>query len=228
MALARRTVLISVCFFLLCEAATGEILAYPDQRTNLIYNLLFCDQPELFAKADLPTDSNLAEVLSSSATPDAVRKIAENDNTESRIRVLAFNWLRAHRLDVPRKKLLGVIVEMPLAQGLDTLAAYPDGRVRYINQSGKMAFFESPISGMPEKVTAFMSSAQIAVNQTGPWDKARLPPPPQGFVRFTFLVSDGLYFGQGKVDDIARDKLGGPILKSATALLLLVTNAPQK
>ena len=36
----------------------------------------------------------------------------------------------------------------------------------------------------------------------------------------TFLVSDGLYFGEGPMKIMERDPLAKPLLKAATALLL--------
>lgn len=206
----------------------ASIAAYPQKHVNDIYNLLFCDRPELFRTENLSAQSDLAVVLSPSSPPEKVREIADNANAESRVRALGFNWLHAHKQSVPAKLLLGVIVEMPLDQGLDTLAAYADGRVRYINQTGAMSMFEAPIAGMQEKTSALLNAAQIVVNQIGPWDKDWQAPPPQGSVRLTFLVSDGLYFGQGDVDVISNDKFGGPVLKAATDLLLLVTDAPRK
>ncbi len=62
------------------------------------------------------------------------------------------------------------------------------------------------------------------VNRTGPWDKARLAPPTAGNVRMSFLVSDGLCFGQGKFEDLERDVLGGAILNAATKLLVAITS----
>jgi hypothetical protein len=44
---------------------------------------------------------------------------------------------------VPKKELLGVIAESPLQGGLDVLVTYSDKTLRYINQTGKLAVFES-------------------------------------------------------------------------------------
>ena len=62
--------------------------------------------------------------------------------------------------------------------------------------------------------------AQPVVNKIGPWDKQRLPPPKAGNVRMTFLVSDGLYFGEGPFAVLQQDSLAGPVLSKATQLLL--------
>jgi hypothetical protein len=45
----------------------------------------------------------------------------------------------------------------------------------------------------------------------------------------TFLVSDGLYFGEAATDDMYADTLGGPVMGNAAELLnLLVNHALQR
>ena len=85
-------------------------------------------------------------------------------------------------------------------------------------QLGKVAIFEgsgNPVEGLAKELVAV---SQSLVDQIGPWDKKRMPPPKQGNVRMTFLVSDGLYFGEGPFDAIQRDPMGGPVLAKATQL----------
>ncbi len=202
---------------------------YPSDSTNLIYNLLFCDQPQLFAQgASGAPPPDVALVLSDTADAAAVRAIADDARKESRIRVLAYNWLRAHGQPVPARQLLGVIVEVPLDGGLDTLAVFADGRIRYINQSGKIVVFEDLPPQLKPKAGALLAAAQAVVDRIGPWDKPRLPPPPKGAVRMTFLASDGLYFGQGAFADLQRDPIGGPVLTNAGALLPLIIDMASK
>jgi hypothetical protein len=50
---------------------------------------------------------------------------------------------------VPTKQLLGTIIEFPQPDGLDTLTAFVDGRVRYINHTGHLA-----IEGAPPEIVA--------------------------------------------------------------------------
>ena len=74
----------------------------------------------------------LASVLSDTATHEMLETIAGDTAVESRVRILAFNRLRAMKRPVPARQLLGTIIEFPQHDGLDTLAAFADGRVRYI------------------------------------------------------------------------------------------------
>jgi hypothetical protein len=207
----------------------GTVLASPAQALdipapskelaeNAIYNMLFCDDWALFESQ---------KAIFAGSDLGAVRKIAEDSNEESRVRVLAFNWLREHKQPLPARQLLGVIVEVPIRGGVDVLAAYVDGRVRYINHAGGMAFFEGVPPDIAAGAKAVVASAVGAVSQIGPWDQKRLPPPTTD-VRFTFLMSDGLAFGQGPLDRTQRDPAAGPIFQKATSLFQLVVKATQK
>jgi hypothetical protein len=210
------------------QAAEGPA-PYEQPEINFIYNLLFCDDPSLFQpKGDKPLVYWESALFGSNPDVGEIRKIAENNDEESRIRVLAYNWLRERKHAVPARQLLGVIVEVPLEGGLDVIAAYPDGRVRYINQTGKLAVFEGGPPEVEAKAKALVASALPAVNRIGPWDKKRLPPPTKGNVRMTFLVSDGLYFGEGPFALMQREPMAAPIIQTAGELLQLVVGAATK
>ena len=200
---------------------------YGRADADFMYNLIFCDDPQLFVGKDKPTGA-VATVLSPAASVTELRRIADDERVESRVRVLAFNRLRAAKGPVPKGTLLGVIIEMPLEKGLDVLAAFTDGMMRYINQTGKMVIIESPTPAMAAKREPLLKAARVAIGRIGPSNKARLPPPRQGNVRLTFLVSDGLYFGEGPVSAIARDDIGGPILAAGGDLLAVVVDASLK
>ena len=43
-------------------------------------------------------------------------------------------------------RLYGVVVDMPVDDGLDTLAGYADGSCRYVNHSGKVLVWAETIS----------------------------------------------------------------------------------
>jgi hypothetical protein len=198
---------------------------YGQPHTDFMYNILFCDAPELFKPSPDAPRRDWDVVFDTNPDLDAVQKLADDTGAESRIRALAFNLLRKRGLLVRSKLLLGVIFEVPQKIGLDTLAAYGDGRVRYINQTGKLCVFEAQPRSVAEKCSVVLATAQPLVNAIGPWEKSRLPPPPQGKVRMTFLVSDGLYFGEAPYQALAGDPLGGPLLQAGVALLVAVTGA---
>ncbi len=199
---------------------------YQQDANNFLYNLLFCDNAALFQPRDSgPPTGALAVLLSSTPRAEEVERIANDENQESRVRILAFNHLRSRDLAVPPRQILGVVVEVPLDGGLDTLAAFVDGRLRYINHSEKVAIFESTPATMKSEVEDLLQASAAAVGKIGPWDKPRRPPPAAGNVRLTFLVSDGLYFGEGPFAAIQRDPIGGPVLMAASNLLMKIVGA---
>lgn len=190
---------------------------YADDAANTIYNLLFADTPDQFNK-----DGWQPALFAATLDEPAVRAIATDESAESRVRLLACNRLRRDGVEVPPRLLLGVIAEVPLEQGLDTLGAYADGRVRYINQAGGMVVIEDEIAAIAVPVRNLFDASQTLLDQIGPWTSDRLPAPSVRRVRLTFLASDGLYFGEGDMADLVRDRLGAPVFNAAANLLAAV------
>ena len=195
---------------------------YASEAANAIYNLLFCDDPAAFkAKPGEGPTQWQAVLFSAPADVKALWALASDATQEGRIRFLAFSRLRELGNVVQPKILLGVIVEVPLAGGLDALAVFSEGGIRYVNQSGKLVVIEGVASFLP-MVKRLFAVAERVVSRIGPWAKLRLAPPKQGNVRLTFLVSDGLYFGEGPMSVMQREALAGPIIQQATELLQTV------
>jgi hypothetical protein len=197
---------------------------YRDDAANGMYNLLFCDEPARFAPKGEAPQGVLATVLAESSDRAALESIANDEGMESRIRMLAFNRLRAMNVAVPSKQLLGVILEVPLGRGLDTLAVFADGRMRYINQAEKIGIFEDAPPAIAQKVQMVLRASQAVVDQIGPATEPRRAPPTADLTRMTFLVSDGLYFGEAASDDMYTDRLGGPVMGNAAELLSLLVD----
>lgn len=202
---------------------------YTEDHVNFIYNLLFCDDLTLWKNENTIKGSGLwATLLAEKPDLGSLEKMANDEANEGRVRVIAFNRLRELGQNPPPKKLFGVIVEVPQEEGLDVLAAFSEGGVRYINYSGAMAIFEGSGNPVEKLAKEMIASAQLIVDQIGPWEKKRLPPPDLGKVRITMLVSDGLYFGEGPFETLGRDPLAGPVLDKATQLFQRVIETPVK
>lgn len=197
-------------------AATGP---YPQPSLNALYELLFCDRPELFAPAHgVPPAPWQALLFATAPRALAIRALAEDSAQESRVRALAFDWLRRHGHEVPARRLLGVVLEVPLDGGLDVLAVYLDGSVRYLNHAAAPSMFEGPVAPLKPHVQRILGAAQAIVDRIGPSDQPR-PPAPRENVRLNFLVSDGLYFGEGPMQTLQRDPMAGPLIDAGAALL---------
>ena len=200
------------------EAVPPLYRPYKSDHVNKVYNLLFCDNLSLLTERN-ERDFSFNTVMSESVDRETLERIGNDLDVESRVRVVAFNRLRAMKLSVPTKRLLGVIIETPQPGGLDVLAAFPDGCLRYINFSEKFALLNSPTPSLAEKSAELIRVSQFIVNSIGPWNKVRRPPPQGDLIRMSFLVSDGLYFGEGPYLDLARDRLAAPVLKASHVLL---------
>lgn len=199
---------------------------YKDDSTNVIYHLLFCDRPTLFLTGESIKLTEPWKTLAKDP-PDFNRLIALADDQagESRVRALAFNKLLQKGQNVEPKQLLGTIIEVALPEGVDTLAAFADGNARYINHTGKMAIIEGAPGLFQSEIQAVMKASKPVVAVIGPWDKTRLPAPTIGNIRLTFLVSDGLYFGEGPMEVMQREPMAAPLIDAATELLVKLTQA---
>ncbi|MES1201683.1 MAG: hypothetical protein ABUS57_09580 [Pseudomonadota bacterium] len=193
--------------------------AYTDEATNLIYNLLFCDDPSLF-KGGEGTPAKLLAMFKGAASEADLRAIAADANASTRYRLLAMHELRRKGAPVGESVLLGAIVEAPMENGRDTLAAYADGSVRYINQSGKMSFIDAPVPLLAEKIRDFLSEAAKMAGHLQPFRGERMPAAKQGGpTRVTFLLSDGPRVGERPMDEIMHDSIGEPVIRAAAILL---------
>ncbi|HVV65283.1 MAG TPA: hypothetical protein VHC42_07425 [Rhizomicrobium sp.] len=207
--------------------AAGLPQPYKKNVTNFAYNLLFCDTPALFAQnASLPHASPLYRVLHASAKDGGeIRRIADDSKTDSCTRMLAYDWLRARKLPVPKKTLLGVVVELGSRDSLDVVAVYPDGAIRFIDEKENLHSFGSGDAAISAKGRELLARSAGLLAHLDPWKEQRVIAPPMGIVRITFLASSGLYFGDGEIRQMARDKFGGAAIRSAVDLFKLVDKA---
>ncbi|MEP6795703.1 MAG: hypothetical protein ABJB16_15345 [Saprospiraceae bacterium] len=198
---------------------------YKDESRNLIYELLFCDDIELYKRNTTQKDISPWNVLfADKLNIKELQKMIMDENTESRVKLLAYKKLQLAGEQIEEKELLGVIVEVGMDEGLDVLASFRDGTARYINHSEKMIIWEMSDQTSTEITTKLFRDSANIVQRIGPWNKPRLPHPAKGKVRLTFLVSDGIYFGEGEINSFFNDPLAAPALQSATALMQYLTS----
>jgi hypothetical protein len=200
-----------------------EILPYRDSASNLIYQMLFCDRLDLIKQNFEGTRPEPWKTLFADEPDlDALEKIAGDDAQESRVRMVAYNVLRGAKRSVPKGVLLGTIIEVSLPEGLDTLAVFADGSVRYINHTGKMTVVEGTPNPFQTEIGEVIRASSTVVDAIGPWEKDRLPAPREGNIRMTFLVSDGLYFGEGPMELMQREQLAAPLISASTKLFMRI------
>ncbi|MBC7570663.1 MAG: hypothetical protein H7319_13130 [Spirosoma sp.] len=195
---------------------------YSDAGLNHVYNLLFCDNIDLY-KSDTQSSAYPWDCLLADA-PDytQVKIVAADQTLEARQRLLAYHLLAANA-PIQHKELLVVIIEVALPDGLDVLAAFSDGTARYINQSEKLLVWETKTTESSQLIgQLFMNSGQV-LKHIGRCEGERRPFPTAGTARLTFLVSDGLYFGEGPFETLYADPMGGPVINSAIQLMTYLT-----
>lgn len=193
---------------------------YRDEATNTMYNLLFCDDINLFkTNTKAPQDHPFNVLFATSPSIEDLEKILHDNTAEPRIKLLAANRL----LSVAQKtakELLAVIVELGLDGGLDVLASFKNGTARYINFTGKMIIWENTEDATANALKDdLFAKSEAVVKQIGPWDQPRKPHPAKGNVRLSFLLTDGLYFGEGPMNVLFNDPLASAPLNSATLLM---------
>jgi hypothetical protein len=200
---------------------------------NRIRETLFGDMPlnewppDGDASDELPWGAFVSarKHLAAGSQPDAIawwQHILAHPGLEPRCYLQAWHFLRQHGQQPPpdtAKQLLGVVIEVGMAGGLDLLAAYPDHSARYYNYSGAGVVWEHPDTSLDPAIDQLLDASRHVVAQIGPWEQARPAPPPRDSARLSFLTPSGLHFGQGPMAALSRDPLGGRVLHLASGLM---------
>ena len=202
-----------------------SIAPYKDSSTNFIYNLLFCDDLNLFKeKTKQPYTYPYNILFSETSTSTDLQEIIDDKISDPRIKILAYNRQRSTGHKTTKKELLAVIVEVGLKHGLDVLACFENGTARYINQTGKILIWETTNDETANKITndLFVSSQKI-VDEIGIGSIPRRPNPKKGYARITFLTSEGVCFGEGPTDALFTDPVASTALTKSTELMQYLT-----
>lgn len=201
----------------LATTAAAAPTASPDPA---LHEPMFCDRPELYR----PTAPGSAApwqalLFNPAADTTAVRALADDATADSRVRALAYGWLRQRGAAVPRGELLGVVFEIVVNGGLDVLVAYGDGRLRYLNHAGGVAVIDALTPALRAAWQALIDHARPAAERAPAWLRQGAAPPGPGGARLVFLRSDGLHARQGRFDELQRDPATGPVLLAGAQML---------
>ncbi len=161
----------------------------------------------------------------------ALKQVLSTPSLEPRHYLQAWHFLRPLGISpdaTESRRILGVVVEVPVEHGLDIVAAYPDHSARYFNFSGAGVIWEHPDSSLDPAIDRLLTTGQTVVEQIGPWDGPRPGPPPKNHIRLSFLTAGGLCFGQGPFADLAADPKGGAVITAATELMQALMAKNQK
>jgi hypothetical protein len=150
---------------------------------------------------------------------------------ETRVHLLAWHNLRALGVQPPAaqsKLVRGMVIETPVQDGLDVLAAYSDHTARYFNFSGSMIIWDTPEPEMDKLIDNFLASGRPILKKAQPWNKPEPGPPAPGYTRISLLTDSGLHFGQAPGKIFSRDALAGPPLHHGAALMKALTQRVSK
>jgi hypothetical protein len=203
--------------------------AHTQLSANPIRETLFGDMPidawashvssavpwTLFAKARAEMEKK-----NEAAAARILQQVIQTPGLESRHYLQARHFMHqlGYRMD-QEKTLLGVVVEVAMPEGLDLLAAYSDYTARYYNFSGAGIVWERPNESINKEISQVLQAGQVIMNRIGPWEGERLGAPKTGYGRINLLTTEGLHFGEGPMNVLMNDTLGGTMLKAAIALM---------
>jgi hypothetical protein len=172
-------------------------------------NLLFADQSlEEFAadfkikaapaKDDFSHYFALALDNARKGKTDEARKnlkyVLDIPNVETRVQLWAWRALRQFGEKPAAKdgsEVRGVVIEVPIAYGYDTLAVYRDESLRYINYTGKIAVWDAPDDRFSPLIKNILESSQSFINKTPVSPSRKVVQP--GFVLVSILTLNGIY-----------------------------------
>jgi hypothetical protein len=116
----------------------------------------------------------------------------------------------------------GVVVDVALDQGVDTVAGFADGTARYLNHSGAAVIWEAPDLDVAARVEVLLAAAAPILDLAGPIDGGSPTPPAAGYAQVAVLAGDAVHTGAGPFEALARDPLGGPVIRAAFELMTLL------
>jgi len=192
-----------------------------------LYNSLFADDPDNFIKM---RDNKAISWIYDNRKPviEELESIAIDKSVESRIKFLSLYTALKHGLKINKKIYFGTILEVPMEGGYDVLAFYSDRTARYYNYSGKAIIYEGGRINVDNTIEKANSAAIQVCNILEPWEKERLPRPKGDAIRISFLVSDGLYFGNSSIKTIGNDQMASAMFGNGAEVMKALLNETDK
>ena len=174
---------------------------------------------------------NFIESGDKKSATELLQQILKTRDLESRHYLQAYHFLRELGVSPPpeeQKNVLGVVVEVAMKDGTDLVAGYTDHHARYYNYSGAGVVWERPNDTLDATIDELLRVGTIVAKAIGPWEGPRPPAPTNGRARINLLTPSGLHFGEGPLETLGKDKLGGPVIAAAFELMQrLIKLAPK-
>jgi hypothetical protein len=205
-------------------AASGASIASPNPELR---ELLFADL-DLGAATQRYAEFESMRALAAAIArgePLAVRDrlagvVAATPDT--RIRLQALRMARTVRNGAPpdiSRAVRGVVIDMAVGDGLDTLAGFDDGTARYFNHAGRVIAWDAPDPEIDGLVRDLLVAGQRVADVTGPLDGPRPSPPGRDGAAIWLLTERGTHVGMGPAASLMADSLGGPVIAAGIRLM---------
>ncbi|MEO5943486.1 MAG: hypothetical protein ABIP30_03555 [Ferruginibacter sp.] len=151
---------------------------------------------------------------------DLLNQIVNMQGLESRQYLQGYHFLNELlESESADTKIFGVVLEINMPQGNDTLAAYADHSARYYNYSGKSIIWEHPDNSLDTLIDGIFEHSKNVVAQIGPWKNVRPEPPINNMARINFLTSKGLHFGEASQQILFNDAMAGKLMYAMLNLM---------
>ena len=147
--------------------------------------------------------------------------ILERPGLESRQYLQAWTVLRelgVHPAEAQAKHVYGVVFDVPMPSGLDTLAGYADRSARYLHFSGAAVVWEHPDTSLDSRIEELLKGGHSLARKIGPWEGPR-PALAAGHARISVLTPSGIHFGQGPFNLLASDPMASRAVDAAADLM---------
>jgi hypothetical protein len=163
-------------------------------------------------------------------------EITANPNTETR--VLLWSWTTLRELGVHPQldaaaQIKGVVIQVPMGNGIDVLAAYADGTARYVNHSGKVVVWDLPDAHIGNIIRTVIERAKDLATGV---QTAAAAQPAEDVVRVTVLTPNGnrslgvpmRALGAGPINQLLAvgAELMGNLIKRTEAMNQLMPQSP--
>jgi hypothetical protein len=152
----------------------------------------------------------------------ALHRVVASRHVESRHYLQAWHFLRELGECPPvaeAKRVHGVVLEMHLEGGVDTLSAYADRTARYLHRSGKVIVWHGPGDRVSVLIDRLIEAGQCAANVVTPWEQPHRGAPPRGHARIHLLTASGLHVEEGPFAALREDRAGGSVIAAGTELV---------
>ena len=172
----------------------------------------------------LATAARLQSEDEETATAE-LQQVLELPGLETRIQLWTWTALRGLGVEPDATSadvVQGVVIEMPVAGGVDTLAVFRDGTMRYFDHGGRAVFWDAREASSNAEVRELVRKPIAVAEEMPPGERGAVPDErPEykpGSVRVAFLA-----FGGNRYRDVPLDAVNGsplaPFVKAGTDII---------